>query len=58
MSRPCVKGRRLPTFKTALADPKTVWVPTAVTDWYGGKPRTLEIVSDAAVWYNTNCLKF
>jgi hypothetical protein len=48
-----VKGQRLPTFKAVLADPKTVWVPITVTDWYGGKPRKLEIVSDTAVWYNS-----
>jgi len=36
-----------------LADPKTVWVPITVTDWYGAKPRKLEIVSDTAVWCNS-----
>ena len=53
MGRPRVKGRRLPTFKAVLADPKTVWMPITVTQWYGGRPRKLEIVSDTAVWYNS-----
>jgi len=53
MGRPRVKGRRLPTFKAVLADPKTVWMPITVTEWYGGRPRKLEIVSDAAVWYSS-----
>jgi len=53
LGRPRVKGKRLPTFKAVLADPKTVWVPITVTEWYGGKPRKLEIVSDTAVWYNS-----
>ena len=46
VGRPRVKGRRLPTFKAVLADPKTVWVPVTVTEWYGGKPRRLEIVHE------------
>ncbi len=49
MGRPRVKGRRLPTFKAVLADPKTVWSPITVTEWCGGRPRKLEIVSDVAV---------
>lgn len=51
--RPRLKGRRLPTFKAVLADPKTAWAPITVTEWYGGRPRKLEIVSDTAVWYNS-----
>jgi len=39
IGRPRVKGRRLPSFKAVLADPKTVWVPITMTEWYGGKPR-------------------
>jgi len=53
MGRPRVKGRRLPAFKAVLADPKTVWMPITVTEWYGGRPRKLEIVSDTAVWYSS-----
>ncbi len=53
MGRPRVKGRRLPAFKAVLANPKTVWMPVTVTEWYGGRPRQLEIVSDTAIWYNS-----
>jgi hypothetical protein len=28
-------------------------MPVTVTEWYGGRPRQLEIVSDTAVWYNS-----
>ena len=53
MGRPRVKGQRLPAFKAVLANPKTIWMPVTVTEWYGGRPRQLEIVSDTAVWYNS-----
>ncbi len=33
MGRSRVKGRRLPTFKAVLADPKPVWSPITVTEW-------------------------
>jgi hypothetical protein len=53
MGRPRLKGRRLPKFATVLANPKTVWSPINVTEWYGGRQRKLEIVSDTAVWYHS-----
>jgi len=53
MGRPRLKGQRLPTFKAVLADPDTVWSPITVAEWYGNKPRKLEIVSDTAVWYHS-----
>jgi hypothetical protein len=53
MGRPRVKGRRLPAFKAVLANPKTIWMPLTVTEWYGGRPRQLEIVADTAVWYHS-----
>jgi hypothetical protein len=33
--------------------PAAVWAPVAVTGWYGGKERMVELVSDTAVWYHT-----
>ncbi len=36
MGRPRLKGRRLPKFAAVLANPKTVWSPITVTEWYGG----------------------
>src|SRR2546423_10945351 len=53
MGRPRLKGRRLPKFAAVLADPKTVWSPINVTEWYGGRQRRLEIVSGNAVWYHS-----
>jgi hypothetical protein len=34
-------------------DPKTVWEPTEIANWYGGEGRTVEIASQTAVWYST-----
>jgi hypothetical protein len=39
--------------KTVLTDTKTVWTSVIVTEWYGGRPRKLEIMSNAAVWYHS-----
>jgi len=30
-----------------------MWSPITVAEWYGGRSRKLEIVSDAAVWYHS-----
>ena len=34
-------------------DPKTVWKPTTIANWYGSGERTVEIASKTAVWYST-----
>jgi hypothetical protein len=36
-----------------LEDPKTAWTPIRVSGWYGGGERSVEIVSETAVWYST-----
>lgn len=51
MGRPRLKGQRLPGFRAVLADPDTVWSRITVAEWYGGRPRELEVASDTAVWY-------
>ena len=51
--RPRKKGARLPTLARRAADPATDWAPLAVTQWYGQRERTVEIVSGTAVWYHT-----
>ncbi len=53
MGRPRLKGERLPNLSVVAEDSATVWMPVTVTGWYGGKERTVEVVSDTAVWYNT-----
>jgi hypothetical protein len=53
MGRPRLKGERLPNLSVVAEDSATVWTPVTVTGWYGGKERTVEVVSDTAVWYST-----
>ena len=49
--RPRKKGERLPTLQAILTDKDTVW-QTVTVHWYGGAERTIEIVSQTAVWYH------
>ena len=53
MGRPRLKGERLPNLSVVAEDSATVWTPVTVTGWYGGKERTVEVVSETAVWYST-----
>jgi hypothetical protein len=51
--RPRLKGERLPNLSEVAQDPKTVWKPTKISNWYGSGERTVEIASGTAVWYST-----
>jgi hypothetical protein len=51
--RPRLKGERLPNLSVAAEEPKTVWEPTEIANWYGSGQRTVEIASQTAVWYST-----
>jgi DDE superfamily endonuclease len=53
IGRPRIKGERLPNLSEVAEDPKTVWKPTKIANWYGSGERTVEIVSQTAVWYST-----
>jgi hypothetical protein len=53
IGRPRLKGERLPNLSAVLEDPKTAWTPIRVSGWYGGGERSVEIVSETAVWYST-----
>ena len=53
MGRPRLKGKRLPNLSIVAEDPTTVWTPITVASWYGSAQRTVEIVSDSAIWYST-----
>ena len=53
IGRPRIKGERLPNLSVVAEDPKTVWKPTQIADWYGSEDRTVEIASETAVWYST-----
>jgi hypothetical protein len=50
--RPRLKGKRLPTLEQVRDDPATIWTTLPVPGWYGGQERTVEIVSQTAVWYH------
>ena len=50
--RPRVKGKRLPTLKEFLDFPDTCWAQ-ALPAWYDGATRTVEFVSQTALWYHS-----
>jgi DDE superfamily endonuclease len=51
--RPRLKGERLPDLSEVAEDPKTVWEPITIANWYGSEQRTVEVASATAVWYST-----
>jgi hypothetical protein len=53
MGRPRLKGERLPNLSIIAEDPSTVWTPIKIASWYGSAERTVEIVSDTAIWHST-----
>ena len=52
MGRTRVKGKRLPTLEAIALQRKTRWTRLSIPEWYGEGSRTIEIVSDTAVWYH------
>jgi hypothetical protein len=50
VGRPPVVGKRQPTLKQRLVNPKTGWRRLLVKGWYGRGERVVEIVSGTAVW--------
>jgi hypothetical protein len=50
---PRLKGERLPNLSEVAQDPKTVWKPTKIANWYGSAERMVEIASQTAMWYST-----
>jgi hypothetical protein len=53
LGRPRIKGERLPNLSVVAEDPRTLWKPAKIADWYGSEDRTVEIASETAVWYST-----
>ncbi len=43
----------MPNLSVVAEDPSTGWKPIVVANWYGKQKRTIEIVSQTAVWYST-----
>jgi len=52
IGRPRLKGKRRPTLKAMLKEPKTDWTRLKIANWYGGSEREVEVCSDLAVWYH------
>jgi len=50
--RPRCKGKRLPTLKSLLDDPSTVWRRMTIAHWYGQGKRRVEWASGTALWYH------
>jgi DDE superfamily endonuclease len=53
IGRPRIKGERLPNLSEVAEDPRTVWKPTRIANWYGSSERTVEVSSETAMWYST-----
>jgi hypothetical protein len=53
MGRPRLKGERLPNLSAVAENPSTAWKPITVAEWYGKEKRSVEVVSDTAVWHST-----
>lgn len=52
IGRPRLKGKRRPTLKAMLKEPKTDWTRLKIANWYGDSEREVEVCSDLAVWYH------
>ena len=53
LGRPRLNGGRLPNLSAVAEDSATVWRTITVADWYGEGERTVEVVSQTALWYST-----
>jgi hypothetical protein len=51
IGRPRRKGRRLPSLRQRVTDPKTVWRTITVPHWYSTGPRKIQVATGTAVWY-------
>src|SRR5512147_1055899 len=47
-----VKGQRWPTLEAIAGERTTRWKRVTIPEWYGEGSRTIEIVSNTAVWYH------
>jgi len=53
LGRPRLKGDRLAKLSVVAEDPESKWEPITIGGWYGGRERTVEVISATAVWYST-----
>ena len=54
IGRPRIKGERLPNLSVVAEEPGTDWRQITIAHWYGKSERTIEIVSETAIWYSTD----
>jgi hypothetical protein len=52
--RPARMGAKLPKLASRLDDPATPWTRVELPQWYGGQPRTMELVWGEAIWSSKN----
>ena len=53
MGRTRLKGERLANLSAVAGSSATAWTSLTLSEWYGGKERTVEVASATAVWYST-----
>ncbi|MGH3147504.1 MAG: IS701 family transposase, partial [Rubrobacter sp.] len=53
IGRPRLKGERLAALSAVAEDPDAGWAPITITGWYGRQQRTVEVLSETAVWHST-----
>jgi len=53
VGRPRAKGARLPTLIQVSQQARTQWRRVTLAHWYGHGCRSVEMVSDTAVWYHS-----
>ncbi len=53
MGRPRLKGERLPNLSVVAEDRSRQWRSMVVARWYGAEERSVEVVSNTALWYST-----
>ncbi len=53
VGRPRLKGERLANLSAVIEDPKRAWRQITVGCWYGERERTVDVISETAVWYST-----
>jgi hypothetical protein len=51
--RPRLVGERLPNLSALRDDPAVVWTRLTIARWYGERDRSIEVLSQTAVWYST-----
>ena len=53
IGRPRKRGKRLPKLADLLLDTKQCWHPVVIRRWYSQNNRTVEVLTDTAVWSNS-----